>query len=706
MIAVIERFRAPGRTFLMPPSEVALTSETVIDISHESLMRTWKRLIEWVGEEARSAQIYLQLSKAAGRYQEGKTGLYRDPELQIAVNWREKTQPTATWAERYDVAFERAMLFLSYSEKEAELEIAEKERQRRKQLAMARRVMIGSVIAGVVILLFALNSMVQRTRAEQAQLEAEKARQVAEEKRQEAERQKLEVEKQRTLAEEQREKAVQEQKRAEQQQRIAVEQRRRAEQEEARAWEQEKRAVEEKERAEQARREAERAQAEADRQRAKALEQKQLAEESEAEAQRLGKLALSRAVAAQTSRLRQEEQRDVAALLAVVSHRLYRAGEGRGEDPDVHRALADGISRFEKHGSDLHRDHADAVRAVALGPEGQIVWTGSDDGTVRRFDRGQPDAGSRLIADLGTEIRSLAVDAGGTRVAAGGLDGTIRLWSTDGEDAARDVARPTLDTADPGAPASGVYALAFSPRESVLASGDEAGNVALWDARSGEPVTVLSAQPAGRVHALSFDPAGETLAAAIGDRTLLWSMTGPRADPAGADEAPAAEAPRMLDSGRIVRSLAWTEDGSLLACGTDQGSILFWHPAGDGASPSRHMDGHQSAVTGLSFGHTSTLLASSSLDRRVMLWDLAGAEGEVEPIVLDNGAWVWSVALTPEDHHVLAASDDRRVRSWDTHTDQMAEEICALVGRNLKTEEWAEHMPPELPFIQPCPNQP
>src|ERR1043165_793187 len=42
--AVIEVFRAPGRSFLMPPAGVALLPETVIDISHESLIRNWDRL--------------------------------------------------------------------------------------------------------------------------------------------------------------------------------------------------------------------------------------------------------------------------------------------------------------------------------------------------------------------------------------------------------------------------------------------------------------------------------------------------------------------------------------------------------------------------------------------------------------------------------------------------------------------------------------
>jgi conflict system STAND superfamily ATPase len=41
---VIEAYRVPGVTFLMPPAASALDDRTVIDISHESLMRVWRRL--------------------------------------------------------------------------------------------------------------------------------------------------------------------------------------------------------------------------------------------------------------------------------------------------------------------------------------------------------------------------------------------------------------------------------------------------------------------------------------------------------------------------------------------------------------------------------------------------------------------------------------------------------------------------------------
>ena len=52
LLRIVEQFRAAGRTFLMPPPGTELQATTVIYISHESLMRVWRRMSEWVEQEA------------------------------------------------------------------------------------------------------------------------------------------------------------------------------------------------------------------------------------------------------------------------------------------------------------------------------------------------------------------------------------------------------------------------------------------------------------------------------------------------------------------------------------------------------------------------------------------------------------------------------------------------------------------------------
>ncbi|WP_185152713.1 ABC transporter ATP-binding protein, partial [Fulvivirga aurantia] len=143
---VVEKFRQPGRSFLMPPSNVPLQSDSIIEISHESLMRIWTRLKVWVDEEYESAQMYRRLSEAAAMYQIGRTGLWRPPDLQLALNWQKKQKPTRTWAQRYDEAFERAIVFLDTSRITYE---AEQKNQEMLQRRLLKRTKIVAVVLGI-----------------------------------------------------------------------------------------------------------------------------------------------------------------------------------------------------------------------------------------------------------------------------------------------------------------------------------------------------------------------------------------------------------------------------------------------------------------------------------------------------------------------------------------------------------------------------
>ncbi len=124
---VINVFRKPSRSFLMPPLPGSLEPSSVIDISHESLMRVWERLRDWANEEAQSAQLYRRLLESSSLHAEGKAALWRDPELQLAVDWRNRAEPNATWAHFYGARFEQAMMFLAQSEALRQHEIQEQE---------------------------------------------------------------------------------------------------------------------------------------------------------------------------------------------------------------------------------------------------------------------------------------------------------------------------------------------------------------------------------------------------------------------------------------------------------------------------------------------------------------------------------------------------------------------------------------------------
>ena len=152
VVPVIDVFRAPGRSFLMPPHGVALEGDSVIDISHESLIRQWGRLRTWVEEEAESRATYLRLVEAARLRRAGKAGLWGEPDLTYARQWQEREAPNAAWAERYGPASMTPVRFSatarlrtprswsrSAGDAEAERMAKERELEQAKALAEAQR---------------------------------------------------------------------------------------------------------------------------------------------------------------------------------------------------------------------------------------------------------------------------------------------------------------------------------------------------------------------------------------------------------------------------------------------------------------------------------------------------------------------------------------------------------------------------------------
>jgi hypothetical protein len=117
VVSVIDVFRKPGRSFLMPPADENLSADTLIDISHESLIRNWQKLKAWVDEEARSADTYRRLAETAVLYQRNEAGFLTNPALQIALNWQREQRPNAEWASRYGPNLESALGFLEKSVK-------------------------------------------------------------------------------------------------------------------------------------------------------------------------------------------------------------------------------------------------------------------------------------------------------------------------------------------------------------------------------------------------------------------------------------------------------------------------------------------------------------------------------------------------------------------------------------------------------------
>jgi tetratricopeptide (TPR) repeat protein/WD40 repeat protein len=155
---VVEAFRQPELSFLTPSPPTPLAADTILDISHESLIRNWDRLGHWVEEEARAAAEYLRLEDSARREHLNEAALYRPPDLDNSLRWREKEKPSPSWAQRYGGDFRLAMQFLDRSlqawrreqEEAAAARLSEKRSRRVRRFAWA-----GSAVLVLLVVLAA-----------------------------------------------------------------------------------------------------------------------------------------------------------------------------------------------------------------------------------------------------------------------------------------------------------------------------------------------------------------------------------------------------------------------------------------------------------------------------------------------------------------------------------------------------------------------
>lgn len=193
LLPVVEAFRRKGRSFLSPPPEVPLDRHSLIDISHESLIRNWERLKEWVEEETQSRRTYLRLSESARLYYQGSAAALRGPDLALALRWREGVKPNQAWAARYSQNFAEVLNLLDESHRLEQEEVEQETRRRRRSSTLMRSFILSLVVgfvASVGLAFYAYKQKVeadgQRAAAALAAQEAQRQKDFAEQKAAEA----------------------------------------------------------------------------------------------------------------------------------------------------------------------------------------------------------------------------------------------------------------------------------------------------------------------------------------------------------------------------------------------------------------------------------------------------------------------------------------------------------------------------------------
>lgn len=680
VVRVVNKFREPGRSLLMPPFGIRLESETVVDISHESLMRIWTRLKAWLDEESRSSEMYLKLAEAAERYQEGKAGLWKMPDLQLALNWQEENKPTLVWGQRYDPAFERTLVFLETSKKAYDTEQLNKELLQKRQLRRSRRIAFISAAAAIIGLGLVIFSFIKAN-------EAEKQTQIAVDAAARAER--LQEQAVRSAAE-----ASENAARAEQAAKEAEAQRVIAEEQALIAQQNADLAEREKQNAQAAQREAVLAQKDAEAQRAAAEEQREAAvlaqaqaEEARAAADRLRYQAIAQSMAIKSVGVRDTELK---ALVAKQGYDFYQEYKDEGKDynGDIYAGVFSALKGLEGDSVNLWVGHTKSVRSVAYNNDGTKMYSAGADGKILAWDMtndnrsfteiySQPDV--NRVVGISPDEKYLAIGVG-----SGTDEEGVMLYN---------IQNPSEAPITVAGHGGEVFDLVFLPDGKGFVSTGADGTIKKSDFTN--TTTIGTFQQ--RMKSLAVSPDGNTLAGGNEEgNVLLWDLN-------SVDQEPRTIYVRRDNARNVdnpVSAVEFNRDGSILAFGDEQGDVVLYDMIEE--TEIRTLTNHEFRVTDIEFSHNNQLLATASTDGTADIWNMENLN-DLPTILTGHNDWVWGVSFNPDNEHLVTAGRDGNVRLWPTKADEYAARLCGhdKVSRNMKETEWAQYAG-EIDYVITC----
>ena len=302
------------------------------------------------------------------------------------------------------------------------------------------------------------------------------------------------------------------------------------------------------------------------------------------------------------------------------------------------------------------RGHTGAITSVAYSPDGRLIVSASEDGTIKIWD---VSTGRETLTLRGhsSHVVNATFSPDGSRILSGGPGdvGQIKVWDASTGQLLFAIRESRTDVTD----------VTYSPDGRRVAScgvnDDKSTRITVWDVTTGKRILRLKGFPdkSDMVTDVAFSPDGRQIAGSCWDTIIVWDALSGR------------KIRTLKDRRAEIASIAFSPDGqSIVAAGAENLSlrdngpvrIRMWDVVT--GKETRTLKGHSGGMSTVVFAPDGDrVISCGAEDGLVKVWD--ATTGQEIGTLKGHAGSVCGAAVSPDGQRIVSGSKDRTIKIWE-----------------------------------------